>query len=221
MATAKAPSTLYFHPVSGNALGCLLYATEHKIECKSEFIDILAGKQFQEWYLEFNPFHCIPAYCDKDGNTIVESAAILLHLAELAGNKVSSLEHQALQYRNTLYPNFAKIYVGHLLGGDKAPIPDGVNGLKKLEENFINYFLKKKFIGGEKPGVADYHTVTVLTMMVGSPYWEHADERIKKYVEDFQTDVGCWGAVGKTQTDFVASKANSSDKVVLEEEKKA
>jgi glutathione S-transferase len=51
------PSTLYYHPVSGNALGCALYATEKMLQLGLEVVDILAGEQLEEWFLALNPLH--------------------------------------------------------------------------------------------------------------------------------------------------------------------
>ena len=37
--TDKGPNTLYHHPISGNALGPLLYVSEKKLGIQCEFMD--------------------------------------------------------------------------------------------------------------------------------------------------------------------------------------
>ena len=43
-------STVYVHPLSGNALGAMLYVTEKRLPIKLEVVDILKGEQLQPWY---------------------------------------------------------------------------------------------------------------------------------------------------------------------------
>jgi hypothetical protein len=50
--------------------------------------------------------------------------------------------------------------------------------------------------------IADYSFVPVLTMMVGSPYWEHADPVIKAYVADFQGAASCIMSYGCLASSF-------------------
>jgi glutathione S-transferase len=205
------PNTLYVHPVSGNALGPMLYIKEKGLPINIEVVDILKGEQMQPWFVSLNPNHAIPTLCDANGNGVWESGAILRHLAKLKGDRVSDTTNVALDWRqSTCYQHFAQIYAPHLgFGGDASTIPTGIKGLKeKMEPVLIKRFLwrQNKFIGGPQPSIADYSLVPCLTMLTSSPYWDEAHPRIKQYVADFQAHVKCWQSVAKDQTNFVASK---------------
>ncbi len=53
------PNTLYHFPVSGNALGAMLYITEKKLPIDLVVVDILAGEQLQVGLFAF----CFLALC--------------------------------------------------------------------------------------------------------------------------------------------------------------
>ena len=55
----RSPNTLYVHPLSGNALGAMLYVTERRLPIKLEFVDILKGEQMQPWYTALNPTNAV------------------------------------------------------------------------------------------------------------------------------------------------------------------
>eukprot|EP00656_Telonema_subtile_P037822 TRINITY_DN4220_c0_g1_i1.p2 TRINITY_DN4220_c0_g1~~TRINITY_DN4220_c0_g1_i1.p2 ORF type:complete len:216 (-),score=62.99 TRINITY_DN4220_c0_g1_i1:219-866(-) len=202
------PNTLYIHPVSGNALGAALYVKEKNLDIKVHFIDIMAGEQNADWFLALNPNHAIPTLATADGSGVWESGAVLRHLAKLAGEEVDDHSTMAMEWRQSSASKFfGGIYGPHLFGfpGD---LDAGVAEFKeKVEPLLVSFFLKSKFMGGDKPSIADYHWVPVITMFTSSPYWAIADERIKTWVKDFQDAVGCWEEVGAMQTGMVASKA--------------
>lgn len=80
---------LYYY-TSPNARKVLIALEELGLPYRIRWIDITAGDQFTEEYLEINPNAKIPAITDHDGPggqplTLFESAAILLYLADKTG----------------------------------------------------------------------------------------------------------------------------------------
>jgi len=201
------PNTLYGHPVSGNCLGAYCYIADKGLKIQASFLDILKGKQMAPWFLALNPTHGVPTLCDADGNGVWESSVVLRKLGGLAGEKYNDKIGMAMDFRQTsMYKFCAMVYAPYLFGmGDEKTIPEGVKGLKeKIEPTLINFFLKDSmFIGGDVPCIADYSIVPVLTML--PPYWEVADPRISKYMEDFKKASKSFATQGAMQTGFIQS----------------
>merc|ERR1712070_1248342 len=116
-------STLYIHPVSGNALGPALYIKDKGLDVKIHFTDIMAGEQMAPWYLALNPQHTVPTLCTADGKGLWQTGCVLTHLAGLAGESVSDWDRCCMEYRQAdAYKFFSAIY-GPSLGffeGDAA-----------------------------------------------------------------------------------------------------
>lgn len=79
-------------------------------------IDITKGDQHSEAFLEMNPNGKIPVIVDRDnGKTVIESAVILLYLAQKAGGRF--MPDETTQYWNTLqWLMFQVAHVGPMLG---------------------------------------------------------------------------------------------------------
>jgi len=57
--------------------------------CDVKHIDLYKGEQKSEEFLKINPLGSLPAFVDEDGQTIVESGAIILYLGDKYQEKVN------------------------------------------------------------------------------------------------------------------------------------
>jgi len=199
--------TLYIHPVSGNALAAALYCRDNDLDFKIHFIDIMAGEQNVEWFIALNPQHTIPTLCTKSEAGLWETGAILRHFAKIAGEEPSDWDNMFMEYRQSEWYKFAGGIYGPSLFGMPGDLAEGVKDFKEKAEPMILYFLKgNKFIGGEKPSLADYMLAPVLTMFEASPYAAEKDPKIGQYVEDFKAASKSWEETAGMQTYYVNSK---------------
>merc|ERR1712032_923000 len=116
-------------------------------------------------FLALNPFHAIPTL--KHGDySLAESNAILRYIAETSAPDTydakdatkSGLTDWAMDYAGgVLYADcYATLYP--IVGYAAAP-SDTREAADKVEEHlkaFVDVFLKGKFVGGDKPCIADY-----------------------------------------------------------------
>ena len=70
----------------------------------------------------------------------------------------------------------------------------------------LHFLKERKFIGGDKPSIADYMFVPVLTMFEASPYADEMDERIRTWINDFKAASKSWEETAGMQTWFINSK---------------
>ena len=201
------PRTMYCHAIWGNSLGPMLYVAEKQLAVRLEHVDSVGGES-QDFVIETS--RVVPMLCDGAGNGVWDNTAIFCCLAQLAGEHITEKTKMALEWRQaTCHKYLTMIYLPYLgCGGNRASIDDGVKGLKqRIEPVLTGSFLgTDRFIGGAAPSVADFSLVPCLTMLSTSKYWDVADERVKTYVTDFQSTVGCWAELSKAQSSFVASR---------------
>lgn len=190
-----------------NAMGVYMLCWTEK---KGVLVPTMPGDAtMQDSFLSMNPFHAIPTIKDTDSEgefCLAESSAILRYLA--------------LKYAPQLYPQgdpmrrgfinwamdrfslgmmgdvYATIYP--LLGFMAAPADQGAAGKHASEhlQEFADFFLREKFIGGNQLSIADYKVAPFFYA------WEHprtseeskvrCPERIKQFNFDF--DKECIGA---------------------------
>ena len=71
----------------------------------------------------------------------------------------------------------------------------------------LHFLGDKKFMGGtEKPSIADYMFVPVLTMFASTEYVTLADPKITQYIADFKAYSKSWEETAGMQTFYVNSK---------------
>src|SRR3954469_7479557 len=73
---------LYDHPASGNCMKCRILLRQLGIEYESVTVDLFLGETRTSQHFARNPDGRIPVLELDSGETIAESGAILLHLAE-------------------------------------------------------------------------------------------------------------------------------------------
>eukprot|EP00929_Paragymnodinium_shiwhaense_P049298 TRINITY_DN24875_c0_g1_i2.p1 TRINITY_DN24875_c0_g1~~TRINITY_DN24875_c0_g1_i2.p1 ORF type:complete len:563 (+),score=154.72 TRINITY_DN24875_c0_g1_i2:86-1774(+) len=115
-------------------------------------------------FLGMNPFHGVPVL--KDGDFILaESSAILRYLAETrmpeAYPEEPKLRHfieWAMERFNAVLYKDAVACIYSVMGFASPPDDVAAAGKACSEhlEEFANFFLQNKFVGGEKPSITDY-----------------------------------------------------------------
>jgi glutathione S-transferase len=78
--------TLYGDPISGNCLKTKWTADFLGLEHEWVSVDIMKGETRTEKFLSINPFGQIPTAVLGDGRVLTQSNAIIVYLAELAGD---------------------------------------------------------------------------------------------------------------------------------------
>ena len=79
---------LYGDPISGNCLKVKWTADFLDLDYRWREINILNKETRTDEYLDRNPFGQAPCVVFSDGNVLAQSNAIVLHLAEAAGDKL-------------------------------------------------------------------------------------------------------------------------------------
>jgi len=153
-------------------------------------------------FLAINPFHAVPAL--KDGDTcLAESNTVLRYMAESYVPDAYPKDAKQRGFINWAMDRFgsamnsdavATIYP--ILGYAGPPADQAAAGKKCVEnlEEFAKVFLKNKFVGGEKPSIADYkiapfffcyeHAVLKEKGLVECP------DRVKQFNKDFAAACG-------------------------------
>jgi len=149
-------------------------------------------------FLAMNPFHAVPLL--KDGDfCLAETNAILHYMAEkyapaaypVADAKRCAFIDWALdRFSGVMYADAAKT-IYPVLGYVSAPEDQAAAG-KTCTENlqeFAKVFLKEKFIGGDKPSIADYRVAPFFFCYAHPQLKEvscvEVPNRIKQFNKDF------------------------------------
>lgn len=149
---------------SWNCLGPMILAKDYDCADMTD-CNPIGGDTQKADFLALNPFHAIPTL--KHGDySLAESNAILRYIAETSAPDTydakdatkSGLTDWAMDYAGgVLYADcYATLYP--IVGYAEAP-SDTREAADKVEEHlkaFVDVFLKGKFVGGDKPCIADY-----------------------------------------------------------------
>lgn len=145
-----------------------------------------------------NPFHAIPTM--KDGSVVLaESSAILRYLArKYAPELYPEGDAKRRAYIDWAMDNFAgSLYTDCMATiypclGYMGPPEDRPAAGKTASDNmteFANFFLREKFVGGDKLSIADYKVAPFFFCwvhpMLKEQSFVEAPDRVKQYVTDF------------------------------------
>src|SRR5215468_12732081 len=116
---------------------------ELELPYRTHVVDITKGEQFKPEFLAINPNNKIPAIVDSDGPggrplTIFESGAILIYLAEKAGQLLSREPVRRMEALEWLM--FQMAGVGPMfgqLGWFKRNAPDNQQGLTRYTDESL------------------------------------------------------------------------------------
>jgi len=194
---------IYGVPPSMNCLGAIMMVTVGKcgrMEKCMPFEDTVKPD-----FLKINPFHCVPAL--KDGDYCLgESGAILRYVSSYMPDtypedpKVRGFINWAMDRFSGAMASDAVATVYPLLGFAEPPADQAAAG-KKCTDNlkeFGDVFLKGKFVGGDKPSIADYRIAPFFFSYEHKAVQEKSlvvcPDRVKQFNKDFAA--ACGDAVG-------------------------
>lgn len=148
-------------------------------------------------FLAMNPFHAVPVLKDA-GYLLAETSAILRYLAEKYAHNLQPasplragfIEWAMERVTSTLYADcYNGIYPA--LGYTAAPadvVKGGADCTRNLQE-FADFFLREKFIGGEHLSIADYKVAPFLFCyahpFLKEKYHIQCPERVMQFNHDF------------------------------------
>jgi len=193
--------SVYGVPPSMNCLGAILLVTVNgcgKMEKCMPFQDTIT-----EEFLKMNPFHAVPTL--KDGDfCLAESNAVLRYVGETYAKEAYPTDPKlrgtidwAMDRFSSAYAPDAVTTVYPLLGFAEPPADQAAAG-KKCTENlneFCTVFLSKgKFVGGEKPSIADYKVAPFFFAYEHAAVQEKSSvacpDRVKQFNKDFAAAIG-------------------------------
>ena len=157
---------LYEHASSGNCLKCRIVLRQLELPYESVSVDLFLGETRTAEHFARNPDGRIPVLETDDGETIPESAAILLHLAEgtpllpAPGTLERARVHQWMFFeQNRIEADLAVARFMKLAGRD-ATLPEafgqrlerGRDALAALDRGLAD---RRAFVAGDTYTVAD------------------------------------------------------------------
>mmetsp|Transcript_66724 Transcript_66724/g.192779 ORF Transcript_66724/g.192779 Transcript_66724/m.192779 type:complete len:487 (-) Transcript_66724:45-1505(-) len=188
---------LYGVTVSSNCMGALLLITEKKLGRLVPTMPGPDGTRRPE-FLAMNPFHAVPTL--KDGSLVVaESNAILRYLAtKYAPQLYPVSDPKRRGYIDWAMENFAgtpyqdaQALIYPCLGFASPPADREAAAKSALDNltEYTNFFLREKFVGGDKLSIADYKIAPFLYCYTHQMLLEQGKfkcpDRVKQYVKDF------------------------------------
>lgn len=159
------PITLYSaNTPNGQKIPLIL--EELGLEYTIKYINILKNEQFDPEFLKLNPNNKIPTITDNEtGQTVFESGAILMYLADKSGqllpsdNKWQVIEWLFFQNAG-IGPMFGQL--GHFRIYAKEKVEYGINRYQKEAERLADVLntqlTKHQFIAGSEYSIADIST---------------------------------------------------------------
>jgi GSH-dependent disulfide-bond oxidoreductase len=163
----------FYALTSPNVQKIYIMLEECGLPYKEIFIDVWKGQQFQPEFLKINPNNKIPAIVDHDGPggkpyTVFESGAILLYLAEKAGQflpKDTARKYDVMQWLMVqltgIGPMFGQWNHFKLFApktGNDYATARYTSELKRLYDVLEDRLGQSKFLGGDDYSIADIAT---------------------------------------------------------------
>jgi glutathione S-transferase len=152
-------------------------------------------------FLAINPFHAVPALTDGDF-CLAESGAILRYISSYVPDtypedpKVRGFINWAMdRFSGTNYKD-AITCIYPILGFAGPPADQAAAGKAATDnlKEFADFFLKGKFIGGEKLSIADYKVAPFFYAFEHQAVQEKSmvvcPDRVKQFNKDFAEAVG-------------------------------
>lgn len=190
---------LYVFPPSPNSLCCQAVANHCGIELDIVPIDLAKGEQMQAEFVKLNPNHKIPTLVD-DGFSLWESSAIILYLAEQAGERKLIPDDVRLRAQMTQWMFWKTAHFGPVCGiytfenlvkpmlGIGEPDADKI---ANAGEDFHRYFsvldqhlVDKQYVLGDSQSLADYSIVSWLVHAEGAAFPMQDYNEIKRWAAD-------------------------------------
>jgi len=152
-----------------NGIKVSIALEEMGLEYDAHKINILEGDQFRDEFVKINPNSKIPAIIDADGHIVIESGAILLHLAEKTGMFLSKdpvLRSETIQWLFFQVGNVGPMFgqFGHFFrySGDKCDHPYPLERYSTEVRRLLSVLNKRledrSFLVGENYSIADMAT---------------------------------------------------------------
>jgi glutathione S-transferase len=190
---------VYAHPGSGNAIPLMLFGLIHlKEKYTFQMCNIMTGEQMSPDFLAMNPFHQVPTAKLSDGTCMFEGCASLRFLATKYAKDTYPADKQlfidmAMDKRQTnFYKAWSPIgYYAMQIAG--KPEPDAAQKLTAVLKDMGDFFLKEKFIGGDKICIADYAMlplINTLSLPTVKKIGYTLPERWATYLEDAKKAIG-------------------------------
>jgi len=188
---------------------CLIYGITGSMNCMGSVLLVTAGgcgkletcMPYQDTakpeFLAINPFHRVPAL--KDGDyCLAESNAILRYVATSyvpdaypTDPRLRGFINWAMdRFSSTMYAD-CRGTLNPILGYGLPPADQAAVGKKCSQnlEEFAKVFLKGKFVGGQKPSIADYKVAPFFLCyehpVVRARSCVECPDRIKQFNKDF------------------------------------
>lgn len=151
---------------------------ELDIPCKVKPISLYEGEQKQPWYLDINPNGRIPAIVDHDNSdfTVFESGAVMMYLAEKAGQFYPSEWNKRSEVHQWLF--FGNAGVGPMQGQATHFVRYAPEHIEYAANRYINethrlYSVLEQRLATNEWLAADEYTIADMASWVwvfGAPY---------------------------------------------------
>eukprot|EP01062_Namystynia_karyoxenos_P013120 TRINITY_DN14731_c0_g1_i1.p1 TRINITY_DN14731_c0_g1~~TRINITY_DN14731_c0_g1_i1.p1 ORF type:complete len:763 (+),score=230.84 TRINITY_DN14731_c0_g1_i1:102-2291(+) len=222
------PKDGYLHlgmMVSAGSVAVHIFGVKHLGDkYKFQQANLVTGENRTPDFLRVNPYGQIPAMKGPKGLCMAESGAMLRYLATKHAPDTfpSALRPKILMAMDkrqaALYPVWSKIYY-YCLQMPGVPKPDENVG-RDLTRQLALYertFLQGKFVGGDKPCIADYMLallMVVLTSQTVKNVGYEPPERWVQWQADLKADLGesVFGDVFGVALGYIASNADKVQK---------
>lgn len=190
---ARGHVELYGLPVSMNSLGPQILITAYR--CGKLVTTAPGPGTTTPEFLKLNPFHQIPAILD-DTFSCAESGAILRYLAGVYAPgaypekklfRTAFIDWALDRINCVLYADVVKC-IYPVLGFGPFELNQAREATRNLQE-FADWFLKEKFIGGTRPSIADYRLAPFIFAYSHPKVAEKSEvelpDRLKQFNKDF------------------------------------
>jgi len=195
-------------PISMNTLTSVILVNQYKI---GKIVETAPGEGTNTAeFLKMNPFHAVPTLRDADFH-LAESGAILRYIAASKANdlypesdagRCAFIDWAMDRFSGAIYTDAMRC-IYPLLGFTSMPADPqeaGKVATTDLQE-FVDWFLQEKFIGGAKPSIADYKVAPFFYAFahpkVKSECFVEVPQRVLQFNKDFLEAVPAASILGE------------------------
>jgi len=206
---------IYADPGSGSCRRVNAVIKHLDIDVEEIFIDLLAGENRTENFLEINRTGMVPVMVIEDGNQekiiISEAAAIMVYLCEQYGDTEllsnGDSRMQILKWMFWAAEHFRQPAPLYFEEKVIAPLMGNEENISRLEEadrliethaTILNAHLEnRKYVVGDNVTLADFDLAAALSQMPRSkvPYDKY--ENIMRWAIDLESNVDAWRITGE------------------------
>ncbi|NKB38787.1 MAG: glutathione S-transferase family protein [Gammaproteobacteria bacterium] len=190
---------LYVFPPSPNSLCCQAVANRCGIELEVIPVDLPGGGHMQPEFVKLNPNHKIPTLVD-DGFSLWESSAIMLYLAQQAGDANLIPEDAKLRVQMAQWMFWKTAHFGPACGvytfenlvkpmmgigePDAAKIENAAEDFHRFFTVLNDQLAGKQYVLGSTESIADYSIVTWLVHAEAASFPMQDYEEIKRWAAE-------------------------------------